>query len=233
MGFAIVHQKRIIIGACWTVVAGLLLPAIFGGREDLWGRFIFEYQTLLAGILAVFAAAVAVSQSVATDANQERRHRQQLMASQRRDNLAAGRVSIHLMFVLMALRTLANAFSKEVIPRSASEGWSLDARTAYVELLRGISYTYDELERISPDDRLLFDPRMMVATANFSDELGEILVNFPDRAKGFPDLYLMSDHAPARFDESIRESCLALLPKTAEFMAEVQRWHNFMFNSDS
>lgn len=61
-----------------AVVAALLLPSLFGGKEDLWGNWIYDYQTLITGLLALGAAFITVTHMQRSDAESDRRHRQLL-----------------------------------------------------------------------------------------------------------------------------------------------------------
>lgn len=215
-------QNRLVLGAGFVVVIGLLLPAIFGGRDDIWGRFIYDYQTLITGILAVFAAAVAVSQSAAADASQERRHREQLFISQRRDVFAVSRLSNDLTQRLKYVADRSQEFSQFNILNGAD--WSRDSRTTYLSLLRASSRLLDKLDSIGEFERSLFDARLEVSLTLFHRVLADLLHHFPDRANGFPDLYPNSNHAPEKFDQGIRDHCIALGGEACSFLADLARW---------
>ncbi|AJY46498.1 hypothetical protein [Martelella endophytica] len=59
--------KKILGAAGVAVFAALAVPAMFGGKQDLWGRFIYDYQTLISGIAAVIAAVLTIRQMQRSD----------------------------------------------------------------------------------------------------------------------------------------------------------------------
>lgn len=59
-----------------AVVAALLLPAIFGGRGDAWGGWVYDYQALIGGLLALGAAGVTVTEMRRSEAANWDRYRQ-------------------------------------------------------------------------------------------------------------------------------------------------------------
>lgn len=189
----------------------------------MWGKFIYDYQTLITGVLAVFAAGVAVSQSVTADAAQERRHRQQMDLSQRRDLFAVRRLTNDLSQRLSYVADRSNEFSTYDLP-TTTDGWAREARTVYLSLLTSASRLFDKLNSVGDLERGLFDTQLDVAFVLYRRQLEEFFNHFPDRASGFPDMYPNSDHAPARFDQGIRSDCIGLEAETRAFRLQLQRW---------
>ncbi len=217
------HQKRIILAASFAAIVGLLIPALFGGKQDIWGKFIYDYQGLIVGILAVFAAAITISQSVATDAAQERRHRQQMFLNQRRDLFAIGRLTNDLTSRLNYVANRSAEF--ELYLRGDAEiRWSREVRTCYLELLRSSSHLLDKLVSIGDYERGLFDAKLDTVFVRYKRQLEELMANFPDRTKDFPEFWPNSDHAPEKFDQHIREMCFGLDFESRALLAEVTRW---------
>lgn len=218
---------RVIIAGSVLTFACLLLPAIFGGRADVWGKFIYDYQSLIAGMLAVFAAAIAVSQSARAEASQERRHRQQIYLSQRRDLFAISRLTNDLTLRLSYVAERSREFARFELPNSV-DGWSRDARTTYLSLLRSASRLFDRLEAIGDLERGLFDAELEVSFVLYRRQLEELLRNFPNRANDFPEQYPNSNHAPETYDQGIRAQCLGLEPDTRDFSRQLQRWRDMI-----
>lgn len=83
-----------------ALFAGLTLPVLFGEPRivdgsrggDRWRNTIYDFQTLIAGILAVAAAFVTVRQMQITDEAAENRHSQLVQLSLRPDRLRIERV---------------------------------------------------------------------------------------------------------------------------------------------
>ncbi|MBP1844782.1 hypothetical protein J2046_003049 [Rhizobium petrolearium] len=69
-------------------------PGIFGFGGNWWRKQLYDFQTLITGILAVSAAGATVWQMRATDRENERRHRQLVTVSLRSDRLSIERMLI-------------------------------------------------------------------------------------------------------------------------------------------
>lgn len=67
-----------------------------GGGCDAWGRFIYDYQTLLTGIGAIGAASVTILVMRVTEDKQGRRHLQLVELALRPDRLKSDRVLIYV-----------------------------------------------------------------------------------------------------------------------------------------
>ncbi|TBH55042.1 hypothetical protein [Rhizobium leguminosarum] len=82
-----------------VVAAGVLLPVIFGEPRtvqgstggDSWRNVIYDFQTLITGLAAVFAAAITIRTMEKTDRRSERRHRELVELQLRPDRLRLGR----------------------------------------------------------------------------------------------------------------------------------------------
>jgi hypothetical protein len=216
---------RVIIAGSMLTFVCLLLPAIFGGRDDVWGQFIYDYQSLIAGMLAVFAAAIAVSQSAVAEASQERRHREQMFLSQRRDLFAISRMANDLTLRLNYVAERSREFDEFELPNSV-DGWSREACTTYLSLLRSASRLFDRMETIGDLERGLFDAELEVSFVLYRRQLEELLQNFPDRDSGFPEQYPNSNHAPAKYDQGIRAQCIGLANDSRDFLSQLQRWRD-------
>jgi hypothetical protein len=87
-----------------VVVAAIVLPVIFGAPAefndrsggDAWRNVIYDFQTLITGALAVAAALGTIYQMRASDALQERRHREIRHDARKGDEFAVGRLRAFL-----------------------------------------------------------------------------------------------------------------------------------------
>ncbi|WP_429813615.1 hypothetical protein [Ensifer sp. B1-9] len=79
------------IAAILVVIALLVFPPIFGerpvfadrtGGDPMW-NFVYDFQTLITGALAVFAAVATIREMRISDAKQERRHHEQRLDANR------------------------------------------------------------------------------------------------------------------------------------------------------
>jgi hypothetical protein len=112
-----------LIGLAFTVVVAATVPAAFwSGTSDRLGQFVYDYQTLITGLLAVAAAALAVWQARRTDERSESRHRQILNLSLRADRLRVERATKPLANELAeTFKKLDNLWSKFPKENSAKE----------------------------------------------------------------------------------------------------------------
>ncbi|MGV2111910.1 hypothetical protein ACQZ46_11590 [Agrobacterium salinitolerans] len=84
-------QKRRVLGLAGLVFGvAVILPVVFGlprgisGQGgDGWRNFIFDFQTLITGIAAVFAAGYTVRQMIRSDEKQDRRHKEAMAFAMR------------------------------------------------------------------------------------------------------------------------------------------------------
>ncbi|MGO1161711.1 hypothetical protein ACTOV4_07105 [Brucella sp. C7-11G] len=70
-------NKSVIEFVILFFVVAVLLPTIIGNRNNhAWTTWIYDYQTLIAGTLAIGAAVFTIRQMQATDAAQAKQHRE-------------------------------------------------------------------------------------------------------------------------------------------------------------
>jgi hypothetical protein len=74
-----------------VVIGGLIYIAAEAPPDDRWRKLIYEFQTLIAGIFAVFAAWWTVETMELTDKSAQRRHEQMMLIQSRPDALAVER----------------------------------------------------------------------------------------------------------------------------------------------
>ncbi|MBB2715605.1 hypothetical protein EFR00_25040 [Rhizobium sophoriradicis] len=98
-----------------VIAAGLLFPVTLGEPRavqgssggDSWRNLIYDFQTLITGLAAVFAAAVTIRTMERTDRESERRHRELVMIQMRPERL---KVSRALFPQIQDLRDIVSQF---------------------------------------------------------------------------------------------------------------------------
>lgn len=140
----------------------IFLPIIFHDwNHDAWARWVYDYQTLIAGTAAVIAAAYTVMQMMNSDKLQETRHRQLLFTELRRELMTAER--LHDFFEQSFFFTEAYIDQYQTLrPKNADE-WTYPKRQAFWMAIDGAFYMgealNDELVKASfnelPSDLLL------------------------------------------------------------------------------
>lgn len=83
------HKKRLLILFAFVVCVSILAPLVFGDARvvegeaggDSWRNFIYDFQTLLTGVLAIAAAWWNVTAMKASDSKNDRRHKEVLERS--------------------------------------------------------------------------------------------------------------------------------------------------------
>ncbi len=117
--------KLALLTAIAIVVAmALLPPAFFGGTSDPWGKAIYDYQTLITGILATGAAFLTVQQMRKSDRQQEVRHVAVMYQSERRNLKRVRRwykdvrelVDLGIFFSEEVDSELSRADQKDIVP---------------------------------------------------------------------------------------------------------------------
>lgn len=116
-------ERHYLVLAVLVGFMAIIVPTIFGDlATDSWTKYIYNYQTLLTGALAVGAAFVTVHQMRRSDELQERRHRQLIKFQQRNDTLAIDRITAWLPTMLKACESSIRAY----LSRPPDEEWNAD-----------------------------------------------------------------------------------------------------------
>lgn len=84
-----------------VLIIGTWGPAILGDRNDPWWKFVYEFQTLIAGTLAVFAAYLSIAQMRFSEESQELRHRELVEKSENPTRLLVDR-EVRLKLTLLS-----------------------------------------------------------------------------------------------------------------------------------
>ncbi len=144
----------------WFVAAVAFVLGVIGGigwsdfeRRDDW---LFHYQTLITGILAIAAAVITVRAMTTMDERQQRRHEEMLSLSLRHDTLRIQRVSGVVTDIMV--KVAENLRIKQ--PEFSSSTYVAKTPRILVEDLKGV-------------DRQLNSPQMVDAKDLF-DELTSI-----------------------------------------------------------
>ncbi|RVN34515.1 hypothetical protein [Sinorhizobium meliloti] len=145
-------KDAIIVGLLLIIAMVLLPPAISGGRTDSVGKFVFDYQTLITGIMAVGAAGWTISQMRRSDERQEARHRELVILGQRPEQMTFNAL---VDFLRSQTRLINERFSEHV-----AKLWLFEAQQKADGLDRWV------------DDQIAFHFTLAAAAAR---ELGEVL----------------------------------------------------------
>ncbi len=146
------HYLRI---AALVAFTALIVPTAFGDiAKDGWVKYIYNYQTLLTGILAVAAAFVTVRQMRASDALSEQRHRQLIRFQVRNDRMAIERIKLWLPNML----NIASRAADKFLQRPRDDPWSDERKYALLEAVVA-------LDRLTTD---LVGPRTQPSAYLFS-----------------------------------------------------------------
>lgn len=125
-----IHKKRILTLIISVIFLAVGVPALFGDARviegqkggDPWRNVIFDFQTLLTGLLAVGAACWTVMTMERTDEKSEARHRQLVALSLRSEIIAMERA---LNPLIEQLKIISEDFNGVIYPLSGvpNETW--------------------------------------------------------------------------------------------------------------
>lgn len=154
-------EKHFLALAGIVAFTGFVVPTMFSDRKtDTWVTYIYDYQGLLTGILAVGAAYVTVRQMKETDELQEKRHGDML------------RLSIHpnRLLVHRAARPntkLLRAAIKRTIELINEEQLASEPTPEYVDDVVAVFMTIVEIAKSDEIEkaRALFEPALNQRTA--------------------------------------------------------------------
>jgi hypothetical protein len=88
------HSNRIVTGFAWLIVISLLMVMIFGDDTDPVAKWLKHWETLITGLLAIFAAIVTLRQMKLSDQAAEARHRHDARLALRVDRQLARRAAV-------------------------------------------------------------------------------------------------------------------------------------------
>lgn len=112
-------------------------PAVFDDRTggSVLRNLIYDFQTLLTGVLALFSAWWTIGQMRESDRLQERRHRQLLTSSERKEKLAVDRLLQRLPEALEYHTSRLERYLRHVPNHGGEPTWKLQAvRDAHVAI---------------------------------------------------------------------------------------------------
>lgn len=201
----------------------IFLPTIFGNKGgDPWVRWIFDYQTLIAGTAAVVAAAVTVLQMMKSDTLQERRHKQLMAVELRRELVTAERLYIYLEDFL---RSVEPSFNKYFASHNeANRTWTYPKRLEFYHALEAAIQIGDMLESkiiTMSIDTLPGDIYMEVEAAN---ALLPTLREKATNSRNFFDAYTNSVQDPSGYDRHTHMVILSVYLRTKSILSGVEAW---------
>lgn len=189
-------MKRMGIGFGFFVLlvaVALGLPTIFGIPRaedgtggDPWRNYIYDFQTLIGGFLALIAAYITLHQMKESDALQERRHQQQISAVNRRDVLIIDRFAkaflqwlrrdLDRMQGALAVATTSVAISPDIDAQAVEIAWPPEwdqvraHMTEFGDALKDVrEYFGDGVVRVG--DQRLIDASALFSPAMYNKSL--------------------------------------------------------------
>lgn len=156
------HIRRLVWLVIVAVMVALVLPVIFGEPRhidgtggDPWRNTIYDFQTLITGVLAlagagatVFAALATIRQMRHDDHQQDLRHRRQIYLDRRREMIAAKRFldritptldKLEKQAAILRARLEGDAWGYDQEEQEPTRSWSHWERVTYFACLTHIA----------------------------------------------------------------------------------------------
>ncbi|MGM5088026.1 hypothetical protein ACD589_15180 [Rhizobium sp. 814_E9_N1_1] len=125
------NKMRVSGAAIVVVAAAIVVPVVFGAPAeftdrhggDAWRNLIYDFQTLITGVLAVVAALGTILQMRRSDALQDRRHRENRRDLRRGDELVVTRLRAFLPSALRSHSVTLRAYVNSQNPFGRAIEW--------------------------------------------------------------------------------------------------------------
>ncbi len=212
-----------------TAGAVLIVPALFGGKEDPWGKFVYDYQTLITGILALLAAQWTIRAMRAIDQRQATDQRRQTYLANRTAIRAVERFCNAVRGELKMLDILICdyfTFARDVM---SSQTWTNNQKTVFLQSLRHVREVKARLEKVPPEARSLLNVRLEAAIELFVFSADLILTGIPEDASFF-DPYDKSDHAPPYYTPDLGSLLAQHVGPTRSLKLALAEWETEVLN---
>lgn len=116
------HLRRLLL---FIMIVAIVPPALWGDPPsalndrggDSWRNFILDFQTLIGGGLAIFAAWWTVTAMENTDAEAQRRHDEIMKATLVRDEKALARARYFMLQKIELARSVCSKLTSEQVPQ--------------------------------------------------------------------------------------------------------------------
>ncbi|MEB3047365.1 hypothetical protein [Rhizobium mulingense] len=228
------HKRKLELLWILLVVAALVLPAAFGEPRaptgkggDVVRNFLFDFQTLITGILAILAARWTVRQMRDSDRLQQARHERELHVTQMPRKLAALRLAHS---VPRQLREGVAQIEQllDLVPEGAFEpDWTPDAQLkAKFAIYRAHALHRLVNSRAVTDARDFFDPIVEESLEQASDWL-KLITDVV--SEGFFMEEITPGRRPRWFPEGLGAVLADLTPLCDSLADELDRWaYSFM-----
>lgn len=222
IAFSVVITVAVLFGEAPTIA----------GREggDPLRNLIYDFQTLITGVLALLAAGWTIAQMHAIDVRQA--------ADQRRQNYLSHRASIRAVerFVqdvgqwLAPLEEVARQYNANALVNVASGVWRREDKEVFLSVLRHVLHTRAALKSAEADAKALMTPILARNVDHFTKLADAIAEKLPDDPDGIFDFYPNSDHAPSYFDDEMAFWVVQLEVPARWLLEELARWYNGVFD---
>lgn len=176
-----------------VLISAILLPAIFGQERvvqgqsggDPWRNFVLDFQTIIGGFLAVFAAWWTVATMEIADRAAQTRHNQILEATVFRDKRALLRAKNHLLEHILNAKSFCSYFTQRSVAELRAE-WPRTVTTRYnnaVTFVAKLNKAFSHQDWI--DAKYLFEPSLMAPCVELQNACDQFLWLSPSEEERF------------------------------------------------
>lgn len=184
-----------------VAVGCVLPPAIFGEARtvegqfggDSWRNFLYDFQTLIGGLFAVFAAWWTVDMMRLTDQAAQRRHDQIIEATIFRDKRALSRAKNHIFERIAAVKSLCGYFTDKSVAELRAERPTV-IRTRYsnaISFVRRLEKAFDDPEWAGAKD--LLEPEIIALCVELKNVCIQFLLFSPPNQQRFAPNFSPTD----------------------------------------
>lgn len=184
-----------------VLISAILLPAIFGEERlvqaqsggDPWRNFVLDFQTIIGGFLAVFAAWWTVSTMEKADQAAQTRHNQILEATVFRDKRALLRARNHILEHILNAKAFCSYFTERSVAELRAE-WPRTVTTRYNNAL---TFVYKLKKAFSEQDwidaKYLLEPSVIAPCVELQNACDQFLWPSPSKEQRFDPEFSPTD----------------------------------------
>ncbi|QND45226.1 hypothetical protein HB780_05580 (plasmid) [Rhizobium lusitanum] len=234
--------RKAILGAAGVIAfAAVASVAIIGKPQpptnwsdlgDRWANFVYNYQTLITGIIAVGAAYLTIRQMQESDRREDARQKRQLQSDRWREKIAAERFVERLRPRLWALKVSSrdiqsrmeyDAFVHANGGQHLKTGWTVARRNNFLQLL----FEVKKLREIISDKT----SAEMDFLPHQAEESIEQLRDILDHAKAITEVkkswgnYIEGEHPPLTYDGEAAAIMVSVIGQAETVLAVLDKWY--------
>ncbi|RVG08830.1 hypothetical protein CN234_16900 [Sinorhizobium meliloti] len=228
-------DSRALIGA--VAIAFLVVVAVavlVGEPPQMQGRtggdplrnLIYDFQTLITGVFALFAAAWTIAQMRATEERQARELRRQNYLQHRAATLSVERFVEEITPNLKLLAEHTRAWATAYVRLTDGGDWSPADKAIFINSVRGAMNVKRTLNAIANEDDAirLFTPVVQRSVNNFDLLLRHLATLVPKEGEGVLDMWPLSNHAPKGYNKEAAATLLQLTWPSTFLADELEAW---------